>query len=166
MHIGIFGPGRSGKTTLAKHLSRSAWVDGGIRSICWDINGEEWGRQALVFLDESKFWRQVWTEKKCLIFVDEAAETIKRDDAKTSLFTRIRHRGHKVVVIGHSGVNLLPVQRSQISTVYLFRQTVAGAKLWVDLFTDQRISAACNLLRYQFLECHMFGDVRPRILKV
>lgn len=166
MHVGIFGPGRSGKTTLAKHLSRAAWMAGGVRSICWDINGEEWGKQALVFGDEFRFWKQVWHEKSCLVFVDEAAETIKRDDSKTSLFTRIRHRGHKLVVIGHSGVNLLPVQREQISTVYLFLQRPKGAELWVDLFVNERIREATTLRRYEFLECHLFGDVRRRVLKL
>lgn len=164
MHVGIFGPGRSGKTTLAKHLSRAYWMQAGIRSLAWDINGEQWGRQCMMFMHEEPFWRQVWREKSCAVFVDEAAETIKRDSNKTSLFTRIRHRGHKLHVIGHNGTNLLPVQREQISTVYLFRQTEDGARLWADLFTDKRILAATTLARYEFLECHLFGDVRKRIL--
>jgi hypothetical protein len=166
MHVGIFGVGRGGKTTLAKNISREVWATAGIRSLVWDINGEQWGRQAMMFMHEEPFWRQVWREKSCMIFVDEAAETIKRDSDKTSLFTRVRHRGHKLVVIGHTGASLLPAQRNQISTLYLFRQSPEGADLWAQLYADRRIMASTALKRYEFLECHLFGDPRKRILKL
>lgn len=166
MHVGIFGPGRGGKTTCAKRLSKAGWETARLRSLVWDINGEQWGRHALLFMQEEPFWRQVWREKSCLVFVDEAAETIKRDSSKTSLFTRIRHRGHKLVVIGHSGANLLPVQRQQISTLFLFRQSPEGAALWAELYADRRIMAATALKRYEFLECHLFGTPTKRILSL
>src|SRR5664280_448064 len=94
LHFGIFGPGLSGKTTLAMYLSRGYWTPWRTKSLVQDPNLDEWGAQAWVSNDEEKFWDMVWhREKNCALFVEEAGETIKRDSEKTSLFTRVRHRG-------------------------------------------------------------------------
>lgn len=160
LHVGIFGPGQSGKTTLAKHLSRSYWENHDIPSLVLDPNFEIWGKHARVFTDESIFWDTVWKEKSHAVFVEEAAETIRRDNGKTSLFTRVRHRGHKVHVSGHSGTNLLPVMREQLSTLFLFRQSAKAAALWAEMLVDERILAATALDEFEFLECQIFGNVR------
>lgn len=166
LHVGIFGPGQSGKTTLARHLCRSYWENHGIPSLVLDPNLEIWGKHARVFSDESAFWDTVWREKSHAVFVEEAAETIRRDNGKISLFTRVRHRGHKVHVSGHSGMNLLPVMREQLSTLFLFRQSPRAAALWSEMLVDDRILAATSLGEFEFLECRIFGDVRKLILTI
>ena len=171
LHFGIFGPGLSGKTTLAKYLSREYWRTWGVKSLVHDLNGDHWGPQAWVTTEEEKFWEMVWhRELDCALFVEEAAETIARDSAKTALFTRVRHRhapggpGHRLHVIGHSGANLLPVQRQQIHTLYLFRQSQAGAELWAEEFADERILGAVSLGQYEFLYCRLYQE--PRRLRL
>lgn len=157
LHVGIFGSGLSGKTTLAKGISKEA-AKGGVNSLVLDPNQEVWGAQAKIFVDEDLFWNDVWhVSLNKLVFVEEAAETIRRDNKKTSLFTRIRHRGHKLVVIGHNGTNLLPVQREQIHHLYLFKQSPGAAELWADLWADERIMAATTLKQYEFLRCVLWG---------
>ena len=177
LHTGIFGPGLSGKTTLAVYLSRMYWQNHRVKSLVLDPNfcleGNIWGSQAWVTDDEEKFWDMAWhREVDCALFVDEAAETIKRDNEKTALFTRIRHRrgpggpGHRLHVIGHSGSNLLPVQRQQIHTLYLFRQDPDSADLWSRQFADERIQAATTLNQYQFLWCRLYHAPEPHSLKI
>ncbi len=151
LHVGIFGPGLSGKTTLAKALSR-AYSKQKIASIVLDINGEKgWGDCATVFTDEAEFWACVWASKSCMIFVDEAAETIARDNEKTALFTRVRHCGHKLHVMGHNATNLLPVHRQQLSTLYLFKQSPKSAAIWAEEMAEDRLKKAVNLEQYQFI---------------
>lgn len=171
LHLGIFGPGLSGKTTLAQYLSREYWQRHRIKSLVLDPNLDNWGKQAWVTDDEERFNDMVWNrEINCALFIDEAAEMIKRDNDKTPLFTRVRHRnggngpGHRMHVIGHSGVNLLPQQRNQIHTLYLFKQSQSAAALWAEEFADQRIMQACNLSQYEFLYCKVWKE--PRRLKL
>jgi len=167
LHYGIFGTGLSGKTTLAMHLSKSYWRKAQIKSLVLDPNKENWGPQAFVTDDEAIFWEMVWKrERDCALFVDEGGETIKRDSEKTPLFTRVRHRGHRLHIIGHGGMNLLPVQREQIHTVYLFRQSKDGADLWAEQFAEPRIVDSTTLGQYEFLHCRVFCEPKRQKLEL
>ena len=168
LQVGIFGPGQSGKTTLAKWISNLFWNSKGIRSLVLDPNSEQWGKHAKVFSleDEERFWFECWRVQSHAIFVEESADTIKRDRELIPVFTRIRHQGHKLIVSGHDAMDLLPVMRRQISTLYLFRQSEDSAKVWANQFTDKRIFESCKLEQFEFLECHLFGDVKKKTLKI
>lgn len=161
---GIFGPKLSGKTTLAMELSRQHWVRAGRRSLVLDINLEDWGAQAWVTADEEKFWRTVWKPegKPSLVIIDEAAETINRDKGLTRVFTRLRHLHHKLIVIGHSGENLLPIMRQQLDTLYLFRQAPEDSERWARSMTQEGFLAASELAQYEFLYGERF---RPPVKK-
>lgn len=157
--------GLSGKTTLAQSLSRAYWRDCRIKSLVLDPNGDDWGPQAFVTKSEPVFWEMVWhRETGCALFVEEATETIARDPEKNSLFTRVRHRHHRLHVLGHAGQNLLPVQREQMHTVYLFRQSAKGAELWAEQFADDRILASTTLPQYHFMRCRYFQE--PKVMKL
>lgn len=154
---GIFGPKLSGKTTLAKELSRQYWVRSHRRSLVLDINLEGWGSHAWVTDDEDKFWSVVWREpvvgkaKPSLVIVEEATETINRDKTLTRVFTRLRHLEHKLIVVGHDGTNLLRIMREQIDTLYLFRSSPKAAEMWADSMTQTGFLEAENLEQYEFL---------------
>jgi len=149
---GIFGPKLSGKTTLAMELSRQYWRRVQMRSLVLDPNLENWGKQAWVTDDEQKFWAAVWgSGKPSLVIVEEAAETINRDKGLTSVFTRLRHLHHKLLVIGHHGSNLLPIMRDQFDHLYLFRQSSHSAAAWADTMTQSRFMEADQLAQYEFL---------------
>jgi hypothetical protein len=159
LHVGIFGPGLSGKTTLAKSLSRDYWNHHGIKSLVLDPNLETWGQQAWVTDDEKKFWPMFWKEKRCAVFIDEAADTVARNRGKSSVFTRSRHQGHKVHVLGHSGASLLPEMRLQLHTLFLFRQPNSAAEVWAELYADTDIFRACELRQFEFLRCRLYQPV-------
>lgn len=167
LHVGIFGPGDSGKTFLARQLSESMWRNGGFKSIVLDPNMEDgWGNHAFVTNREEMFLKVFWAEQRCACFIEEATETIARDSAKDSLFTRGRHRGHKIFVIGHSGTNLLPVQRLQLHTLFLFRQPKSAAKIWAELFTDEDILQCVDLKQFEFLHCRLYQPIEKKILRL
>lgn len=168
---GIFGPKLSGKTTLAKELSRQFWIQHRIKSLVLDINGDTWGQQAMVFKDGSEagqkaFWEVVWKAQDCLIIVDEATTTINRNADLTDVFTRLRHNHHKLLVIGHSGMNLLPIMREQLDTIYLFRQSEPAAKYWSESMARKELLGAAQLNQYEFLQATTYGNVMRRKLKV
>jgi len=164
LHVGIFGPGLSGKTTLAKYLSRRYWALNGIKSIVLDIHREDWGPQAWVTDNEHQFLRMVAMETKCAVWVEEASQTIKRDKTKGHLFTSIRHRGHRMHVVGHSVSSLLPEMREQLQTLFLFRQSPEALDYWVNLLSDKRIYSAAQLAQYEFLWCRLYYDPQAHIL--
>lgn len=156
LHVGIFGPGLSGKTTLAKELSRSYWKKHGIKSIVLDPIRDDWGVHAYVATNDADFMSMVRAEKQCAVFVDEASETIAREKEKTGLFTSIRHRGHRMHVIGHDGMSLLPVMRQQLQTLFLFRQNEDALKVWIRLLSEPGIADASRLEQYEFLWCRLY----------
>lgn len=157
-HIGIFGPGQSGKTTLAKEISRSMRERHGFSSLVLDPNEDDWKHALFATNNEEKFWSVVWKSSRCLIVVEEATETIARNKDLIGLFTRIRHRGHKLCIIGHNGTNLLPIMREQIHFLHLFRQPQASARLWADTMAEEGLMQATTLKRYEFLRCIQFGN--------
>lgn len=162
LHTGIFGPGLSGKTTLAKYISRAGWNGHGIKSVCLDIHREVWGDQAFVTSNPDEFEKVVWAEKSCFVFIDESSDTIDRDRGFTKFFTRIRHNGHKLFVMGHDGSSLLPVMRQQLQTLFLFRQSKDPAKEWAKLFGNDAIMAACTLHQHEFLWCRFYAGTAER----
>jgi hypothetical protein len=154
---GIFGPKLSGKSTLAQHLSRAYWTRKKIRSLVLDPHADVWGPQAWSTANEPKFWTAVWNTRNCLVIVEEAAATIRRERELVPVFTRLRHNAHKLLVIGHDGTDLLPVMRRQFDTVYFFLQPTEAIKIWKqDLPQIKGLDAACGLGQYEFLRGQLF----------
>lgn len=153
---GIFGPKLSGKTTLAKALSRQLWQTEQRRTLVLDPHAEVWGEHALVFTDEKKFWEAVWSVENCLVVVEEAAATIRRERTLVPVFTRLRHNNHKLLVIGHSGMDLLPVMRQQIDLIFLFRQPKSAATVWAETFTEEGLLQSQSLKQYEFIRCELY----------
>lgn len=155
---GIFGPKLCGKTTLAQELSKEYWCRKAIRTFALDPHLDTWGEQAWVTDNQDKFWDVVWHTKGGLVIVDEAAATINRDRELMRVFTMLRHNRHKLIVIGHSGGDLLPGMRNNLDTLYLFKQPESSLEYWVDAFCEPKIREAATLERYQFLEIHSFAQ--------
>lgn len=161
---GIFGPSMSGKTTLAKALSRQYWLSHKVKSLVLDPHLEAWGDQAIVTAEEERFWQIVWASRNCIVIVEEAAATINRERELVPVFTRLRHNDHRLIVVGHSGADLLPVMRQQIDTLYLFRQPGSAAKIWAETFAEPKLFQSTELKQYEFLHCQLFQE--PRKLRL
>ena len=164
MHDGTFGPGLSGKTTLAQARSLAYFRATGRKSIVFDPNVDAWGPHAYVTNSRGTFLDSVWKSRSCEIWAEEAAVTIARDRDLMELFTRIRHNGHRLHVIGHSGSDLLPGMRQQLTRLFLFRQPRSAAEVWAELFAEEKILAACELAQFDFLDCELYrAPVRRRL---
>lgn len=157
---GIFGISLSGKTTLAKRISKQYFDQCGRKSLVLDPHEEAYGQHALVYSDEEKFWEIVWNSKDHLVIVDEAAAMIRRERELVPVFTRLRHLGHKLIVIGHNGADLLPVMREQFDTLYLFRQPKKAAELWADLWADDDVYQCASLGKYEYIYCQLYEKCR------
>lgn len=153
---GVFGPKLCGKTTLTRELSREQWNVHARPSLILDPHLEEWGPHAWVTNDDATMWDAVWKSSDCLVIVEEAATTINRQRDLMQVFTRMRHNRHKLLVVGHSGSDLLPGMRSQLDTLYLFKQPLKPAKDWCELFADPDIMECTKLQQYEFLDVQSF----------
>jgi len=170
---GIFGPKKSGKTTLARALAESYWQKEDRASLVFDPNLDSW--PACCWCPpfagdfekmEANFWQTVWTTKHKLIICDDAAKTVNRNPELNDLFTRINHNGHKLLIIGHSGTNLLPIHRQQMDVIYLFRSTEEAGRWWYDVFGYEEILTCNKLQRYEFMHVEQYAPVKKHILKL
>lgn len=161
---GIFGPSLSGKTTLARAIVQQYEKQRGMRALVLDPHGEKWGEHSKVFSDEDKFWATVWEARRCVVVCEEASTTLRRDREFMPAFTRIRHNEHKLIVVGHSGTDLLPGMRAQIGTLYLFLQDPDSAELWARQMVDKRLLEATNLRQFEFLKKEAYQT--PRKMKL
>lgn len=166
MRAGIFGPSMSGKTTLAKSLSLGYWQKFKMRTLVLDPNGEYWGEHAQVFQDETKFWSIVWASERCIVIAEEASETINRDKELTAVFTRLRHKHHKLIVVGHSGASLLPVMRQQFDTLYLFLQSKKSAQNWCEDATCEELMESTRLKQFEFIHYERYKQPYKTKLKI
>lgn len=160
IHVGIFGPGLCGKSHAGKSLARS-FAAAGRRSVViyppGHLSDRDWGAHAMVFTDRSRFLDTVWKSRGLAVFIDEATETVGRDAELTGLFTRSRHNGHVVVAMGHRATVLLPVQRDQFGTLFLFRASPGEAKTWAEEWAEPRLVEATTLPKYHFLLARKFA---------
>ncbi|OAM87573.1 ATP-binding protein [Termitidicoccus mucosus] len=157
IHVGIFGPSLCGKTYAAIMLSLALWRQERRRSIVLDPNGSDWGPHAIVFRDMDRFLAFLWRHRNCAVFIDEATLTIDRGVEFTDLFTRVRHAGHILHIMGHRATVLLPIQRDQFGKLLLFRQSPGSAKIWGEEWAEPRMVEATELKKYEFLYCVKFG---------
>lgn len=176
---GIFGPKKSGKTTLANKLAEEYWNQEGRRTLvldpnqtdawgpsCWQPDETFHGKETTAEEREAQFWHTVWSTTNCLVICDDAGKTIDRDDSLTDVFTRINHNGHKLLVIGHSGTNLNPTMRQQMDVIYLFRTTPSAAKAWYEVFGYEEIKSSYTLDRYEFFYVRQYEGVQKLKLDI
>lgn len=161
---GIFGPKKSGKTTLGRYLAEQYWMQEDRRALVLDPNHSDWGSYCWQAPNEEIFWAKVWATKNALIICDDAASSINRNADLIDVFTRINHNGHKLLVIGHNGTNLLPVMREQMDTLYLFRATPTAATKWYEIFSYEEVLKASELKQYEFLFIRSYMPVEKKIL--
>jgi hypothetical protein len=160
INSGIFGMIQSGKTTLARKIAWHFWRQNGQRSIYYDPKHDParnwWPECGTVFYDETDFWNATAKEQNLVVVVDEAAVSISRNRDLMWVFTMMNGRRHRLIVVGHSGSDLLPGMRQQLGYLFLFRQSIEAADMWQRDFADPGIMAATSLNQFEFLMAARF----------
>ncbi len=159
--FGIFGASESGKTTLAKKFSAFMFLAEKRKTMVLDpIEKGVWGKHAVVYHNETKFWADIWKARNCLIVVDDGSVTINRDGDLNGVFTALRHNGHKLLIIGHDAQNLLPQMRQQIQRLFLFPQTAKSLEQWQVNFPQADLSPSLSLQQYEFITVANWSPVQ------
>ena len=163
MHVGIFGPTRCGKTTLAQALAAEYVKNGRACLVCDPLNAR-WPAAHWQTTSAAALVAKAQASRSCMIFIEEASLSIARDRSLSWLFTTAGNPqagGHVTHIIGQDGASLLPAMRQQLSTVYLFRCHPDLAETWARQFADPAIAAtAPTLQRYEFLKIRAFEPVK------
>jgi hypothetical protein len=153
--FGVFGSSESGKSTLSIRIAQQIFRKEKRFALVLSPNDSDamtkWGAHARVFRNEDQFWKTVFETNNCLIVADDASETIKADKSLTNVFTSMRHRGHKLLVIGHRFNDLTPKMRGSIQRVFLFKQDPESCEQWSKQFSGANIRAAEWLPQYSCL---------------
>lgn len=155
--FGVFGPSESGKTTLSKKIATEIFVREKRFAIVLSPNDpQKWAelKFSRVFTDKELFWKFCNESNNCLLIMDDGSETINRDADLNTLFTSLRHRGHKVLVIGHHATNLLPQMREALQRVFLFLQNSDSVEHWKKVFPGQSLDMVCDpafMQQYEFV---------------
>jgi len=104
----------------------------------------------------------VCLQRGCAIFADEGGETVNRNRNLNAYFTRGRGAGHLIHICAHHHSDLLPKQRDQLGTLFLFLASPSSADGWADEWSEERLKEAATLAQYEFLWCEKFGDKETR----
>jgi hypothetical protein len=164
LHVGIFGPSLCGKSNVAKWLMLMYWQTLRVRSLVLDPNPlQAWPACALRFYDAEKFWPFVWTVRGCAVFADEMSSAkTRRQTNLIEYFTRGRQNDHVLHVMGHAPTNLLPDQRNQLQTLFLFDQSPDAAEMMAREWSEPRIMESVGLPQYEFLQVEKYGNKATR----
>ena len=135
MHAIICGVTESGKTTLARALSRRMCAEKQ-NVIVYDpvgtaTYGGEWGKSAVVFNDPQKFWGYISRDDvhHAHVFIDEAGDIFHLGARENFwLLTRGRHFGFQVYLISQRPKMIAPSARAQCGVAYMFRLAKDDAK--------------------------------------
>lgn len=163
MHVGIFGPTRCGKTTLARTLADQYLRRNRAILVC-DPIPQKWPQARWQTNNAAALLEMAQKCRNCAIFIEEASVSIARDRDLSWLFTTAGNPaagGHLVHVIGQDGSSLLPGMRQQLSTIFLFRCHPDLAQIWARQFAQPEIATeAPTLARYEFLIAKAFEPLR------
>lgn len=149
-HAFIGGRRTCGKTTLIIEICRASFEREGRYTVVLDpkMHQHNWGSHCWVTKDREK-WLAKWRDarcKNCNIVWEETATTLKGDRDYESVFTmEAGEHGHRLIISGHGWASLTRTMRTNVTELFLFRQSDAEAKEWAELLMDRRILDACNL---------------------
>jgi hypothetical protein len=123
-HTGYYGITQSGKTTIARAVSRSL-AKSKHQIVVYDpvgtmTHGGDWPENAIVYDDREKFLRDVANMQHAQLFIDEADEIFSHEQKENFwIMSRGRHRGLYTHLITQRPNRVHPTARSQCTRAYL-----------------------------------------------
>lgn len=158
-HSLILGMTESGKTTLAKTLA-AHYKARGIGVLVLDpMNDPQWQCDYKTS-DVAQFLTVFWQSKRCMVFIDEAGESVGRfDDLMVRTATKGRHWGHSCHYLSQRGAQLSRTVRDQCSHLFLFTTALDDCKIHSNEWNKQEMREASALPQGHYFHATRFGTL-------
>lgn len=159
-HSLIIGTTESGKTTLAKTLSRKL-NSAGYHTLILDPLSDPGWTASFITREPTEFIEMAKDSRSCFLFVDEAGMHCGTHDREMHwLATQSRHWGHSCFFISQRGQQIAKTIREQCRYLYLFACSKSDAKIFADEWNKELILQANTLKQGEFFCVPRFGNVR------
>ena len=137
---------------------------GGVPVLVLDPSCARWPQADFVTADTDEYIEMVFSNSRCLLIIDEAAEAIGRaqskdDQNRVKLATRTRHHGHNAIFISQDAVTINSTIRRQCEKLWCFRQSYPSIKTLSQHFANDGIMAATSLKKGECLYADLYGNV-------
>lgn len=159
-HSLILGQTESGKTTLARELSRILHESGEPVIVLDPLNDPRWHGQFRT-ADVEQFLRVFWASRGCYAFIDESGDVVGQyDDTMRETATRGRHWGHSCFYISQRGATLNTTVRAQCRHLFLFTSAVDDCKVLAREFNQPELLTANNLPQGHYFHAARFAPLK------
>lgn len=149
--FGILGQGRSGKTTLAKALA-AGFRRNGVGVLALTLPHDTWEAASWQTSDPERFVRMFNRATGCACFMEFSDASVdKFSKPFEEMFTKGRHRGHRMFAIAQRHTQISPLIRDQWDAFWLFACGRKTADVLADEFGDDDIFQASAFPRYRYL---------------
>lgn len=182
-HSLVLGMTESGKTTLAKRLSRAYYQNGwGVLILDpmgdpgwypYDTHELPFDQQVVIrtqvenekrfyqTADPDDFLKMFWASRKCMAFIDESGDMVGQyDKAMQQTATKGRHWGHSVHFLSQRGAQLARTVRDQCSHLFLFTTAKKDATLHADEWNQPELVNASLLPQGEYFHVTRFGKLQ------
>ncbi len=149
--FGLLGQGRSGKTTLAKQLA-AGFRRGGIGVLALTLPHDHWEAASWQTSEPERFVTMFNRAERCACFMEFADASVdKFSKPFEEMFTKGRHRGHRMFAIAQRHTQISPLIRDQWDAFWLFSCGIKTAAILSEEFGDDAIREAATYPRYRYL---------------
>ena len=159
-HCLILGMTESGKTTLAREMSK-IYRANGVETVVLDPLLDPRWDASFITRDPDEFLRVYWSSRSCAVFIDEAADSVGRfDTAMIQTATKGRHWGHNNHYLSQRGAALSRTVRDQCSRLFLFTVAYEDAKTLAREFNKPQLLQAPSMPAGTYWDCGRFSPAR------
>ena len=155
-HSLILGMTESGKTSLAKALAAQYKKEGLGVLVLDPMHSPDWNADFQTD-DPNEFIRVFFASRSCMVFIDEAGESVGRfDKIMERTATKGRHWGHSVHYIAQRGTLVNRTVRDQCKHLFLFCSALEDCKTLARDFNKPELLQAADFPPGQFFRAGRF----------
>jgi energy-coupling factor transporter ATP-binding protein EcfA2 len=159
-HSLILGQTESGKTTLAKRLSKILHESGEPVIVLDPLNDPGWFA-GYKTSDPEQFLQAFWKSRGCHAFIDEAGDMVGRfDDTMRKTATRGRHWGHSCYYLSQRGAMVDTTVRAQCRHLFLFTSSIDDCKILAKEFNKPELLQAVDLPQGHYFHAARFQPLQ------
>lgn len=159
MHSLIVGMTESGKTTLAKQMSRAYKAQGVSVIVMDELRDPGWSADFITG-DPREFLNVFWNSRSCAVFIDESGDCVGRyDETMAKTATRGRHWGHNVHYLTQRGAQISKTVRDQCSNLFLFTTSMGDCKIYAAEFNRPELLEGAQLPQFEYMMCPRYGTL-------